>query len=300
MNPRVFLVLALLFFAGGIFIWQQGWFSAEEAEEKTFDQILSPSPFLEELDSEEPEQEDPRADLQAEPRGMGVAQLSEPPTFFVKPYLVYPADMLMYPAYEAAVTEYLMELQQWYLGQVGAAFQMASLVVLRHPSRNYLEMRCGENPSQECIRDRSLLEGNWAQYMNEAIHGGVARYESGGPHWADHTAYLVFGAGGGGYAGANAKGHEGGWAVVGDWVLEPISGVANEWGIPCSYSSGWQCEDGVSKGTPAHELGHAFGLPHPGEEYRDSTIMEWHGGYPEVGFLDQEREFLRVSPFFVL
>ncbi|OHA78541.1 MAG: hypothetical protein A3G10_00630 [Candidatus Wildermuthbacteria bacterium RIFCSPLOWO2_12_FULL_49_9] len=237
---------------------------------------------------------------QEEEREPVVTQIEEPMVFIVKPYLVYPADKAMIPLYETAVQGYLAELRQWYFDQVGATFQMVPLEVIRHPFRNYLEMRCGENPRQECINNLSLFEGNWAQYMNEAIYGGAAAYYAGGPCWAADTAYLVFGAGGGGYAGANSDGNSCGWAVVSDWVLEPISGVPNEWGIPCVYSSGWQCGGGVPKGTPAHELGHAFGLPHPGEQYADQSIRQWHGNYPGVGLLPQEIEFLRDSPFFNL
>ncbi len=216
--------------------------------------------------------------------------------FLVKPYLIYPADKPMYPEYETAVNSYIEELKAWYLQKVGKTFSTTPLQIVRS-SRNYLIMRCGDYPTQACINDPSKLEGNWAQYMNEAIHGGRAEYYNGGPSWDKDTVDLVFGAGGGGYAGANARGTEGGWAVVSDWVLEPISGVANTWGIPCSYSSEWQCSGGTPKGTPAHELGHAFGLPHPGQQYCSQTIMECHWNYP-VGLLQQETDALRQSPFF--
>ncbi|HEX9721892.1 MAG TPA: hypothetical protein VGA53_01365 [Candidatus Paceibacterota bacterium] len=196
----------------------------------------------------------------------------------------------MYREYERAVTRYLRELQEWYKDQVGETFEMKRLEVVRS-SYDYLTMRCGSSPSQACIDDPSKLEGNWGMYMNKAIHNGVEQ-------WEEKTAALIFSAGGGGYAGANLYPNYAGWAITGDWVLEPLSGVENTWGIPCSYSSGWQCANTVPKGTPAHELGHAFGLPHPGEQYADQSIMQWHGNYPDVGFLPQEIEFLLQSPFF--
>lgn len=195
----------------------------------------------------------------------------------------------MYSQYETAVTSYMDELQKWYYSKVGITFSMAPLKVVRS-SYNYLTMRCGPNPSQTCLNDPSKLEGNWGYYMNMAIHNGVE-------HWDEQTATLVFSAGGGGYAGANVYSNYAGWAITGDWVLEPISGVTNEWGMPCKYSSGWQCSGGVPKGTPAHELGHAFGLPHP-DSYAGDSIMKWHGGYPTVGFLPHEVDALRKSPFF--
>lgn len=212
-------------------------------------------------------------------------------SFLVKPYLVYPADKPAYPEYQEAVERYLLELRDWYREKAGATFRMNPLEVVRS-SENYLTMRCGPQPSSTCLNDPSRLEGNWGMYMNMAIHYGVER-------WEERTVALVFGAGGGGYAGSNQYQNFAGWAIVGDWVLEPLSGRANDWGIPCRYSDGWQCKGGVPKGTPAHELGHAFGLPHPDERlYLDKSIMRWHGDYPTVGFLPHEAKFLRSSSFF--
>ncbi len=211
--------------------------------------------------------------------------------YLVKPYLVYPKDMPMYPEYELAVKDYMLELRQWYLEKVGKTFNMAPLKVIRS-SYNYVTMRCGEDPAPDCIGDPAKLEGNWGMFMNKAIHNGVEK-------WEERTVALVFGAGGGGYAGANVYPNDARWAIVADWVLEPISGIKNDWGIPCSYSDGWQCSGGTPKGTPAHEIGHAFGLPHP-DDYDGDSIMKWHGGYPEVGFLPHEIEILRKSPFFAI
>lgn len=209
-------------------------------------------------------------------------------SFFVKPYLVYPADKPMYPEYETAVKNYLMELQNWYLEKVGKTFVMTPLEVVRS-SYDYFTMRCGENPSQTCINDPSKLEGNWGAFINKAIHGGVEQ-------WEEETVALIFSAGGGGYAGADLYPNYAGWAITGDWVLESISGVVNSWGIPSSYSDGWQCSGGVPKGSLAHELGHAFGLGHPDEP--GNSIMKWHGDYPNVGFLPSEVKYLLQSPFF--
>lgn len=211
--------------------------------------------------------------------------------YLVKPYLVYPADKPMYPEYEKAVKNYLRELQRWYMLKVGVTFDMTPLNVVRS-KENYLTMRCGPNPSQECVNDPKKLEGNWGKYMNEAIHEGVEK-------WEEKTVALIFSAGGGGFAGANRYANDTGFGITGDWVLEPISGKENEWGIPCKYSSGWECKGGVPKGSPAHELGHAFGLPHP-DGYEGKSIMKWHGDYPEVGFLPHEIERLRQSPFMKL
>ncbi len=217
--------------------------------------------------------------------------------FLVKSYLVYPADKPMYPEYERTVKKYMRDLQKWYEDKVGEEFEMASLQVKRSQF-NYDIMRCDPNPfdanppSSDCLNNPKRLDGNWGMYMNLAIHDGVER-------WEEQTSALVFSAGGGGFAGANLYPNYAGWAITGDWVLEPLSGVANSWGIPCSLSDGWQCAGGVPGGTPAHELGHAFGLPHPDETlYPGQSIMRWHGDYPEVGFFPHEVVLLKQSPFF--
>ncbi len=216
--------------------------------------------------------------------------------YWVKPYLVYPADKEIYPAYDTAVRAYMNELQDYYRTKVGATFAMKPLVVVRSKF-NYDTMRCDPNPYDlvppilDCLNDPKRIDGNWGYYMNIAING-IEK-------WEEKTATLVFSAGGGGYAGANKYSHDAGFAIVGDWVLEKISSVVNTWGIPCKYSDGWQCEGGAPGGTPAHELGHAFGLPHPDPVlYPGQSIMKWHGDYPAVGFLEHEIKYLKDSPFF--
>lgn len=51
-----------------------------------------------------------------------------------------------------------------------------------------------------------------------------------------------------------------------------------------------------------HELGHAFGLPHPRDTVRDADAIMWtgiYGKYPDRTYLtDEDRRFLMRSPFF--
>jgi len=51
-----------------------------------------------------------------------------------------------------------------------------------------------------------------------------------------------------------------------------------------------------------HEVGHAFGLPHPSDTKKDADALMWtgiYGKYPDKTYLtDQDKKILRHSPFF--
>ena len=55
-------------------------------------------------------------------------------------------------------------------------------------------------------------------------------------------------------------------------------------------------------GGLGHELGHAFGLPHPADTQRDADAIMWagfYGKYPDKAYLtEQDKKILQKSPFF--
>ncbi|WP_437818474.1 LamG-like jellyroll fold domain-containing protein [Sorangium sp. So ce1078] len=211
-----------------------------------------------------------------------VAQLAAGEVYPVRAYYVYPNDQPYHQEYVDAINTYLDELRGWYRQESGVSFHLVGSVQPVRSSQSYLTMRCGSSPTSACANDPIQIP-NWLNAVSQAVGGFPARQST-----------LVFSQGGGGYAGANLYGDYSGFAVVGDWVLEPISGVREPLAIHCGYAT-WQCTGGVPKGTVAHELGHSFGLHHP-DGYPGASIMAWHGDYPTTDFFDHEQMLLQESP----
>jgi hypothetical protein len=203
--------------------------------------------------------------------------------FVVQPYYVYPSDQPYHPEYARAIRKLAHEIQRWYLDRVGMTFKLASLKIVRSPN-DYLTMRCGFSPTDDCRANRQDLSF-WLLGVNLAVP------------FSAHQSNWIFAQGGGGFAGANLYYDFNTFAILGDWVLEPISGVPEPAAITCAYAT-WQCLGGVPKGAAAHELGHTFGLHHPPPWVEGMSLMRWHGDYPDTGLLPYEVMILRESPFF--
>ncbi|XXY48114.1 LamG-like jellyroll fold domain-containing protein [Sorangium sp. So ce269] len=212
-----------------------------------------------------------------------VAQLAAGEVFPVRAYYVYPHDQPYHQEYVDALNTYLDELQGWYRQESGVSFHLVGSVQAVRSPEDYLTMRCGPAPASDCINNPIAIP-NWGNAVSLAIGGFPARQST-----------LVFSQGGGGYAGANLQDDYVGSAIVGDWVLEPISGVREPLAIHCGYTTNNECANGQPKGTVAHELGHALGLHHP-DGYSGQSVMAWHGDYPARGFLDHEQMILQESP----
>ena len=205
-------------------------------------------------------------------------------TFRVQPVYLYPQDLEYHVEYEEAIDSTMKEIQQWFLDKVGHTFHLKPLQVKQHYS-NYLEMRCGSAPTQACI-DSVMDFYSWGTSLSQDTM-----------HWEEKTVTLVFAQGGGGWATSKIYGKYQGLGLLGDWVLEPVSGFRDTMANHCGFAT-WQCEGNVPKGTVAWALANAFGLKKPiGED--KNTITDWHGDYPEVGFLAYEVFTLQNHPAFV-
>ena len=208
-------------------------------------------------------------------RAMPQARPGEP--FAVQPYYVYPRDTRYHAEYEAAIRKLIPEVQAWYLREAGVTFRVLPLKIIKAPN-DFRTMRGGN-------AEKGKLDPGWLPSIEKAVGG-----------FKDRQVAWVFCQGGGGWAGGFLGGDHRGFALFGDWVLEPISGVRDEALNTCAEAT-WQCEAGVPIGTTVHEIGHAFGLHHP-DNYPGKSIMKWHGDYPKTALLAHEKKLVRNSPFF--
>ncbi|RYZ43195.1 MAG: hypothetical protein EOO71_04515 [Myxococcaceae bacterium] len=109
---------------------------------------------------------------------------------------------------------------------------------------------------------------------------------------------MIFFKGAGGFAGGRAyTSGNGGQAIVGDWAIDSIQGQVAE-------GSWWWSGQRKQTGAVAHELGHAFGLPHPDsvEWENSSSVMGDWWDYPTIGLNDYDRSSLALnkSAFFTV
>ncbi|MFQ5879171.1 MAG: hypothetical protein ACE5IZ_03210 [Dehalococcoidia bacterium] len=189
----------------------------------------------------------------------------------------------------------LEEVRRWYGQRLGTTFRRTNVEVVTGEKATV--GYCAELPCQPSAQSQALF---WAVvdelrqrgYMDgDAVYlVAVQTYEisstmgqPGGPWYSDEG---------------------GGFATFGRGPLEMVA----------------ICDDGCRErrsalGTLAHELGHAFNLPHPESSVDPSgqvvchgpceeTVMWNYASYPDVGFLDTpeypETTALRQSPFFTV
>jgi hypothetical protein len=223
--------------------------------------------------------------------------------------LFVPKNLKASPSDLEAIDRTLDVIQKWYADQLeGRTFRYEKTVEVQ--GNRELRWYCPETiVEDQCIQVPGVLGAeprNIWRVFNDLAEQNYRMTPS--------RILLVFWVGGYGYAAGSQSADGGGFAAVGDWTIQGILGNYETLGRDagrCGDSPGAHayCTWNASIGSIAHELGHAFGLPHPwddgtGQEDPNwwlSSLMSVHWDFPNVVLLDSdsnpEKEVLRNNPF---
>ncbi len=189
-------------------------------------------------------------------------------------YLVS-ADREEKPVFTAAIEHAIRDLQKWYSKQLdGPTFRLSDPVVEVVKSREKGGWFYG-NPNG---RDKD----NWG--FNNALHEAKRLV---GARFNDPNYIWVIYSDGPGNRGRGGNGV----TVLPEDDLLGLVGKHPKQKNKLRWIAGL-----------GHEVGHAFGLPHPSDTKKDADALMWtgiYGKYPDKTYLtDQDKKILRRSPFF--
>jgi hypothetical protein len=221
--------------------------------------------------------------------------------YFVQPILFVASDLMEDPKNSPAITDTFQLLRRWYSGaleknNLGYTFRLANVVVF-HAPQPFSYYKC---PNHETTCDNH--DGIWGNVQTELRDAGY-------PIWGDGISYVVFVKGAGGWAGANCvpncgtnypapgPASTGGFAILGDWALDAISGTVNS---DCFNNLGTACYQDPQRGAIGHELGHTFGLAHALDQIGSIMYSWWD--FPFTSLLgtsgNDEKSLLRNNSKF--
>lgn len=196
-------------------------------------------------------------------------------------YLV-PEDREYRPEYEAAIEHCLLDLQQWYSSKMGGRTFRLSHPIVQVEKTPHVAAWYNENPPDHHAEKKAYAFYN--ALSDAAVAIGVSEKERNYTWFnvsSDYVWIIYIDAPGGSGAG------EPGVAVLPQHDLEGLSGNASD-STPVSR---WI-------GGSGHELGHAFGLPHPGIDHKQAIMEDGYAAYPDCTLTDRCLPILDRSSFF--
>jgi hypothetical protein len=222
----------------------------------------------------------------------------------VNPILFVPKNLTADPLYLPAIDQAMLAVSRWYGRELNCHsfnFISAAEVIGQHDLVYYCPKTISETQCIQIPGELGADPGDIYRVINDLNRQGY-RINTG-------TILMIFWVGGYGYAAGSKWSPSSGYAAVGDWNLEGISGISD------GVSLGQLCKQTHSHcarghGTIAHELGHAFGLPHPTDDgtqpgdpdYWFETVMWAWWNFPTVGLIDSdanpEKSILLAHSFF--
>lgn len=209
--------------------------------------------------------------------------VAQPQTdFVVQPVYLVPSDLPIAKENVTAINRIMQDINTWYEGRVGAKFKLNPVRQVK-ARKDWVTMRLGENPKPEDVADESFSP-NWYSSVVDEVNP------------LPKQITVIFSTGGGKYTMGKQTDCYSGTVVVGDWVMEPISGVRVST-LPKPPADAWQIKGSVPTGIVANRMAQAFGLLKP-ERYEGSTILTGFQSFPNVGLLAHEAFILRNSPYF--
>jgi len=229
----------------------------------------------------------------------------------VQPILFVPNNLETDPLYVPSINESMAIISAWYATQLdGRTFNYvpAQVVIGQHELKYY----CPKTTSDiQCIQ----IPGEVGADPGD-IYNVLSDLDSQGYPIQQNTILLVFWVGGYGYAAGSQYSPTSGFAALADWALDGIAGKYEN-GTATSHCSDSAfayvfCKKNAQIGAVAHELGHAFGLPHPTDDgtqpgdpnYWLSTLMSVWWDFPNVVLIDSstnpEKTRILQNPFFLI
>jgi hypothetical protein len=218
---------------------------------------------------------------------------------FVHVVYLVPADKTPRDDYAAAVEEAILEMQAFYQEELGISRSRGRKTVGETFETFTPTVEVVVTPHDSAYYNANNQAGSF-EFFFRAVGDG---FEATGGGFNDPDAVWVYyidadpacGQGTGGTSGVALLPANDLRGLVGEPNVPPCIGDPPDTGGVCRWVGGL-----------GHELGHAFGLPHPpgcdqgtcSAEAFFSLMFFGYILYPDTYFLDEDKELLEASPFF--